>query len=136
MRKVQLAGGAIAMTILLGGCGSKSAAVDTPVPQADADRKNPTALDAASIQQGKDLYHAADCALFHGKEGDGKGMLAKDTRMNVHDWHDDAYGKTFTDGQLYFLMAKGKGTMPAYETRNTPEQLWLIVDYIRSFSMK
>jgi len=55
--------------------------------------------------------------------------------MNVHDWRNAAYNKGFTDGQLYDVMTSGKDRMPAYGTRNTPNQIWLLVDYIRSFSM-
>ena len=98
------------------------------------EHKNPTELSANSIQEGKVLYHTADCALCHGKEGDGKGFLAKDIRMNVHDWRNAEYNKSFTDGRLYEIIEKGKDRMPAYGTRNTSNQIWLMVDYIRSLS--
>lgn len=123
------------MILLCGGCSSKPIPVAASGPQADVDRKNPTELSASSIQQGKVLYHSGDCVLCHGPEGDGKAFYAKEVHMNVHDWRDAAYSKGFTDGQLYDIMAKGKDRMPAYGTRNTPNQIWLIVDYIRSFSM-
>jgi len=93
-------------------------------------------MNAASVSQGHDIYHKADCALCHGKLGDGKGFLAKDTRMNVHDWRDPAYCSKFTDGQFYSVILKGKDKMPAYETRNTSDQIWLMVDYIRSLSVR
>lgn len=115
------------------GCSSKPVAPVQPSAE-DVNRKNPTELNADSIKSGRNFYHSADCALCHWKEGDGKGFLAKDTRMNVHDWRDAAYNKSFTDGQLYSVIVKGKGTMPGYETRNTSDQIWLMVDYIRSLS--
>ena len=43
-------------------------------------------------------------------------------------------GKKFADGELYDIMANGKGRMPAYGTHNTPNEIWLMVDYIRSMS--
>jgi len=104
-------------------------------PQGGADLKNPTELRSSSFQQGEVLYHAADCALCHGKNGDGKGFDAKNGHMNVHDWRNAEYTKSFTDGQLYDVIARGKNTMPAYGTLNTPNQIWLMVDYIRSFSV-
>ncbi len=55
--------------------------------------------------------------------------------LNVHDWRDAKYNKSFTDGQMYTIIVKGKGTMPAYEARNTSDEIWLMVDYIRSMSM-
>jgi mono/diheme cytochrome c family protein len=125
----------MALILLCGGCSSKPAPVAASRPQAGADGKNPTELSASSIEQGKHVYHSADCTLCHGKEGNGKGFLAKDTRMNVHDWRNAEYNKSFTDGQLYDVMAKGKDRMPEYGTRNTPNQIWLMVDYIRSLSM-
>jgi mono/diheme cytochrome c family protein len=123
-----------AVLAALGGCSSKLV-VPVQLPAEDLNRKNPTGLNADSIKSGRDLYHSADCALCHGRQGNGKGFLAKDTRMNVHDWRDAAYNKSFTDGQLYSIIVKGKGTMPGYETRNTSDQIWLMVDYIRSLSM-
>jgi mono/diheme cytochrome c family protein len=117
------------------GCTAKPAAPPAQMSAEDANRKNPTQLNSDSIKSGRDLYHSADCALCHGKEGDGKGFLAKDVRMNVHDWRNAEYNNSFSDGQLYSIIVKGRATMPAYQTRNTPDQIWLMVDYIRSLSM-
>ena len=130
----------MALILLCAGCSSKPSPVAASGPQAGAgagaDLKNPVELSASSIQQGKVLYHAADCALCHGREGDGKGFDARDTHMNVHDWRDVEYSKHFSDGQLYKVMANGKDRMPEYGTRNTSNEIWLMVDYIRSLSMK
>ena len=123
------------LCVLLGcglfGCKGKSAA-ETKIPQEEVDRKNPVESNPASIVEGKRLYGAADCALCHGKDGDGKGVLAKDISMNVHDWRKPENLAHFTDGELAYLILKGKGRMPSYEGRETPEQIWQIVDYIRS----
>jgi mono/diheme cytochrome c family protein len=113
------------------GCKAKSAA-ETKIPQEEVDRKNPIESNAASIAEGKRLYGATDCALCHGKDGEGKGVLAKDINMNVHDWRKPESLAHFTDGELSYLMLKGKGRMPAYDGRETPEQVWQIVNYIRS----
>jgi mono/diheme cytochrome c family protein len=115
----------------LAGCKGQSAAA-TKIPQEEVDRKNPVELNLASIAEGKRLYGATDCAMCHGKEGDGKGVLAKDVNMNLHDWRRAASLEKFTDGELSYLVVKGKGRMPAYENRETPEQIWEIVNYIRS----
>jgi mono/diheme cytochrome c family protein len=134
LRKILVSMGLLASVVTMAACSSKPAA-PAQVSAEDANRKNPTELNADSIKSGKDLYHSADCALCHGKEGDGKGFEAKDVRMNVHDWRDATYNKSFTDGQLYSIIVKGRGGMPAYETRNTADQIWLMVDYIRSLSI-
>jgi hypothetical protein len=130
-RKILVSMGLLVITALIG-CSKPPAPV--PISAEDMNRKNPTELNAGTILSGKGLYHSADCAICHGKDGDGKGFDAKEVRMNLHDWRDAAYTKTFTDGQMYTIIVKGKGLMPAYEARNTPEQIWLMVDYIRSVS--
>ena len=38
----------------------------------------------------------------------------------------------FTDGELAFLILKGKGRMPAYDGRENTDQIWALVNYIRS----
>ena len=116
------------------GCKGKSAA-ETKIPQEEVDRKNPVESNAASISEGKRLYGATDCALCHGKDGDGKGVLAKDINMNLHDWSKPESLARFSDGELSYLILKGKGRMPAYEGRETTEQVWQIVNYIRSMPM-
>jgi mono/diheme cytochrome c family protein len=117
----------------LAGCKSKSAA-ETKIPQEEVDRKNPIEVSPASIAEGKRLYGATDCALCHGKDGDGKGVLAKDINMNLHDWRKPESLAQFTDGELSYLILKGKGRMPAYDGKESPEQVWGIIDYIRSMS--
>jgi len=115
------------------GCKAKSAA-ETKIPQEEVDRKNPIESSPSSIAEGKRLFGATDCALCHGKDGDGKGVLAKDINMNLHDWRKPESLAHFTDGELSYLILKGKGRMPAYNGRETPEQVWGMIDYIRSMS--
>jgi mono/diheme cytochrome c family protein len=115
------------------GCKGKPAA-EAKIPQEEVDRKNPIGSNPASIAEGKRLYGAADCALCHGKDGDGKGVLAKDINMNLHDWRKPESLAHFTDGELSYLILKGKGRMPAYDGKETPEQVWGMIDYIRSMS--
>jgi len=113
------------------GCKGKSAA-ESKIPQEEVDRKNPVESNPTSIAEGKRLYGATDCALCHGKDGDGKGVLAKDINMNTHDWRKPESLSHFTDGELSYLILKGKGRMPAYEGKETPEQIWQIIDYMRT----
>jgi mono/diheme cytochrome c family protein len=115
------------------GCKAKSAA-DTKIPQDEVDRKNSIESNPASIAEGKRLYGATDCALCHGKDGDGKGVLAKDINMNLHDWRKPESLVHFTDGELSYLVLKGRGRMPAYDGKETPQQVWGIINYIRSMS--
>jgi len=117
------------------GC-SKSQPHEFKIPSEAASRRNPFPVTTETIAEGRDLYVAGACAICHGKNGDGKGVLAKDVSMNLHNWRDPAVQADFSDGDLFYIMDKGKGTnrgrMPAYHDQNTPEQIWHIVCYIRS----
>jgi mono/diheme cytochrome c family protein len=113
------------------GC-QKNSSNPVTVSAQDAERKNPVEASPASIEQGQKLYDSSDCAICHGKSGDGKGVLAKDINMNTHNWHDAQALSTLTDGELFFILAKGKGRMPGYEKRETPDQMWQMVDSIRA----
>lgn len=115
----------------LSGCKGKSAA-DLKIPREEVDQKNPVAATPESVAEGKRLYGATDCALCHGKDGDGKGVEAKDVNMNTHDWRKAESLAHFTDGELAYLILKGKGRMPAYDGRETTDQIWTLVNYIRS----
>jgi mono/diheme cytochrome c family protein len=145
LRTVRMAGAAMFLVLVGAGCGSNSvpagpstAPLQTtqPQPQPGSDLKNPTGMDASSIQKGSDLYDGADCVVCHGKAGDGKGFDAKNGHMNVHDWRNVVYNKSFTDGQLYEIMAMGKDRMPGYAAHNTPTEIWLMIDYIRSLAVQ
>ena len=119
----------------MSGCAGKAAG-DAPIPQAEISRQNPVASNPESLAEGKRLYGATDCAMCHGIQGDGKGVLAKDTPMKTHDWRDTASLEHFTDGELFYIIVNGKGRMPAYSKRESPDQTWQIVNYLRSFSVK
>lgn len=106
------------------------------IPAEELSRKNPTDTTPEAVAEGQRLYHASDCAMCHGKLGDGKGVLAKDISLSLHNWRDPEALKTFTDGELYYILAKGKGRMPGYERRQPSEQSWEMLDYIRSLSTK
>ena len=98
-------------------------------------RKNPVAPSASSIAEGKKLF-AIDCVMCHGQEGDGKGELAMSMKLSPPDYRDEVAMKKFTDGELFDVITNGKGGMPAEGKRATPEQIWNLVNYVRSFAQK
>ena len=110
------------------------------IPSDAAGQRNPFPVTAESIAKGKQLYVGGGCAICHGKDGDGKGVLAKDISMDLHNWRDPSVQADFTDGELFYVMQNGKGTnrgkMPAYRNQETPEEIWDTVSYIRSLAAK
>ncbi len=130
--------------VLLGLAGSsqeKKKAVQEPppaefkIPPEEAQRPNPVKPTPDSVAEGKRLY-GFDCAMCHGKEGDGKGDLAEAMGLKLRDYRDPAALKDLTDGELFNILAKGRGKMPGDEGRMKPQQLWHMVNYIRSLAKK
>lgn len=103
------------------------------VPPEEAQRPNPVKPSSASIAEGKNLF-STQCAMCHGAAGDGKGDLAVELKMKLRDYRDPAALKGFTDGELHYILVKGKGQMPGQEGRMKEAQLWNLVNYMRSLA--
>lgn len=104
-----------------------------PVPVAEARRANPTKPTPESIASGKKIY-TMDCALCHGADGQGKTDVAKQSK--VPDLTAAATLKGRTDGELLYRIKTGHGAMPGEGDRVKEDQLWDVVNYVRSFSEK
>jgi mono/diheme cytochrome c family protein len=105
------------------------------MPPEAAKEPNPVKPSAASIAQGKKIY-GYDCAMCHGADGDGKGDLAADMKLKLPDYRDLAALKDKTDGELFYIIKNGKGDMPAEGDRAKPDDIWNLVNYIRSLAKK
>jgi mono/diheme cytochrome c family protein len=102
------------------------------VPVKDARAPNPVKPTPESIAEGKKTY-GYDCAQCHGATGDGKTHVAKE--LKVPNLTDPAFLKDWTDGELFYTIKNGHGNMPPEGNRVTPEQLWNLVNYIRSLAL-
>jgi mono/diheme cytochrome c family protein len=109
------------------------AAGASKMPPEAAKVPNPVKPTAASLAAGKKQY-GYDCAMCHGKDGDGKGDLAADMKLNLLDYTDPAALKGMTDGELFYIIKNGKGDMPSEGDRAKPEEVWNLVNYVRSLS--
>jgi mono/diheme cytochrome c family protein len=100
------------------------------VRQANAVKATPE-----SIAQGKKWW-GYDCAMCHGKDGDGKGDVAADMKLKVSDFTNPATLKERTDGELFYVIKNGKGDMPPEGHRMKSDGLWDLVNYVRSLAKK
>jgi mono/diheme cytochrome c family protein len=105
------------------------------MPPEAAKVPNPVKPSPASLAQGKKIY-GYDCAMCHGANGDGKGDLAADMKLKLPDYRDPAALKDNTDGELFYIIKNGKGDMPAEGDRAKPDDIWNLVNYIRSLAKK
>jgi mono/diheme cytochrome c family protein len=103
----------------------------SPPAEVAASQVNPVHPTAASLARAKAIY-TFDCALCHGADGGGKGDFT--TEVKLKDYRDPLALKGLTDGELYNLIDKGKGSMPPEEGRAKPDEIWNLVIYLRSMS--
>ena len=96
---------------------------------------NPVKASPESLAQGKKAY-GFDCAMCHGKGGAGDGDLAESMHLKLKDYRDAAVLKGLTDGEMYTIIMNGKGQMSGEEGRMKPEQVWNVVNYVRSLAKK
>lgn len=105
------------------------------IPPEEAKKENPVKSSDASIAEGKKLYRF-DCAMCHGATGDGKGDLAESMELKLRDLREPPTMKDYTDGGLAYLILKGKGKMPGEEGRLKGNQVWNLVNFLRSIAKK
>ena len=101
----------------------------------DAAKANPVKPSPTSLASGKKKY-GQDCAMCHGKEGAGDGDLAEDMKLKLRDLRDAQTLKDLSDGDIYSLINNGKGKMMGEEGRLKPDEIWDIVNFVRSLSKK
>lgn len=105
-------------------------------PVADGTKlTNPVKATPNSIALGKKAY-GLDCAMCHGKTGAGDGDLAGDMKLQLRDYRNPESLKSMTDGEIFTIIAKGKGQMSGEEGRMTPTQIWNVVNYVRTLAKK
>jgi mono/diheme cytochrome c family protein len=92
--------------------------------------KNPIAVSDASTQAGQVLF-VKTCAACHGKTGIGDGPKAKSLKTTVGDFS-KAVSQNQTDGEHFYKTKTGRGDMPKYEGKLSDDDIWNVVNYIRT----
>jgi mono/diheme cytochrome c family protein len=113
----------------------KPATSEAKPPSDAAKKENPVKSSPTSIASGKKKY-GLDCAMCHGNEGAGDGDLAADMHLKLKDFRDAAALKDMSDGDIYTIINNGKGKMMGEEGRLKPDEIWDVVNFIRSLSKK
>jgi len=101
----------------------------------DATKKNPVPPTPEGLAEVRKLY-GYNCAMCHGKTGDGKGDLAADMKLELQDWRDASALEKLTDGELFWIISNGKGKMPGEGDRSSAKVRWNFVNLVRSFVKK
>ena len=113
----------------------KPASTEPQMTPEDVVKKNPIASTAESLAEARKFF-GYNCAMCHGKSGDGKGDLAADMKLELRDWRDPASLEKLTDGELFWIISNGKGKMPGNGDREKENMRWKYVNLVRSFGKK
>lgn len=97
--------------------------------------KNPEKFTEDSVAKGEKLY-ATQCAMCHGKTGNGKGDLAAVMHVSPPDFTNPATLVKRTDGELFTIINKGSGKMPGEGHRLKEDQAWELVNFLRTLEGK
>lgn len=101
------------------------------VPAEFKTMKNPVAMGDVSTKAGQALY-TKNCASCHGKTGLGDGVKARALKEFPGDFSKEAFHKE-SDGDLFYKTKFGRGEMPKYEGKLSDDDMWNMVNYMRSF---
>jgi mono/diheme cytochrome c family protein len=113
----------------------KPAAAEPKITPEEAAKKNPVSPTPEGLAEVRKLF-GYNCAMCHGKSGDGKGDLAADMKLELRDWRDPSSLEKMTDGELFWIVTNGKGKMPGEGDRCSEKIRWNFVNLVRSFAKK
>ena len=113
-----------------------AAPAPAPIPADAVSKVNPVKPTPEGLAAASKLY-GYDCAMCHGKDGDGKGELALQMKLDLHDWRDAKSISKMTDGELFYIVSNGKGKMlGGLGDRTKDDVRWNLVSLVRSFGKK
>jgi mono/diheme cytochrome c family protein len=101
------------------------------VPANFKSMKNPVATGDASTKAGLAVY-TKNCASCHGKAGLGDGVKARALKEFPGDFSKaDFQGQS--DGDHFYKTKTGRSEMPKYEGKLADNDIWNVVNYMRTF---
>ena len=103
------------------------------VPVEAAKQPNPVKSTPESLDRAKKWW-GLDCAMCHGKNGNGKGETAHDMKLQMPDFTDPATLRDRSDGEIFYLIKNGHQDMPPEGERLKTDEYWDLVNYVRSFA--
>lgn len=105
------------------------------IPVDAAKQANPVKTSPESLARAKRWWNL-DCAMCHGKDGNGKGETAQDMKLTIADFTNPATLKDRTDGEIFYIIKNGHQDMPPEGPRVKVEENWDLVNYVRSLAKK
>ena len=99
--------------------------------------KNPIASSPASIKAGQALFQK-NCRFCHGADAKGDGPMAPEG-THPPNLTDDKWDRGSSDGEIFVVIRDGAGPkfdMKGYKSKMSEQDMWNIVNYVRSLQAK
>jgi mono/diheme cytochrome c family protein len=99
--------------------------------------KNPVASSPESIKTGAAAFQK-NCRFCHGADAKGDGPMAPEG-THPSNLTDDKWDRGSTDGEIFLVIQNGAGPkfdMKGYKSKMTENEIWNIVNYLRSIQAK
>jgi mono/diheme cytochrome c family protein len=104
------------------------------VPANFKSMKNPVAQGDASAKTGMALF-TKNCAACHGKAGLGDGVKARTLKDFPGDFTKAEF-QGLADGDIFYRTKTGRGDMPKYDGKLADDDIWNVVNYLRTLKKK
>lgn len=129
---VALAGGAWFGVMAANAAQEKPNPNSWQIPESAKTEVNPIHATADNVEQGKALYKK-HCQKCHGAAGKGDGPDADPDEM-PEDLTDPKRAARNPDGVVFYKVWNGRKRpkMPAFKTELTKEEVWTIVNYVKT----
>jgi mono/diheme cytochrome c family protein len=128
----------IVASALYGVIFSATGSAQAPGGSAEAKKmKNPVAANAQSVASGKAAYQKY-CRFCHGAEALGDGTAAP-KGSQPSNLTDTVWSRGSTDGEIFVVLRDGAGPkfeMKGFKGRMTDQDMWHVVNYLRSIAKK
>jgi len=93
----------------------------------------PFPLTIQVLERGRERFDI-NCAVCHGRTGEGDGMIVRRGYSRPPTFHDDRL-RNAPLGHFYDVMTNGFGGMPSYAAQIEPQDRWAIAAYIRALQL-
>src|SRR5262245_15579104 len=100
--------------------------------------KNPVKSSPQSIEAGQKVYQTS-CTPCHGATAQGDGPVAKNLAVKPSNLADNKWDHGSTDGEIFVNIRDGIGpkmAMKAFKGKVSDQDIWNIVNYLRSIGSK
>jgi len=116
--------------LVLAAASTAAAQNEWTIPGDGAELQSPLKPSESVLKRGKSTY-ASRCQQCHGAEGKGNGK-ASDPEHPAADLTDPVVTSANSPGILFYKIWNGKKPMPAFKSELTKDEVWAVVEYIKT----